>query len=197
MPLQPAPTPSCFPPLPRSVAALGTRRPDGSANFMALAWQTPLSYEPPLVGVVVGREKASHRFLFECPDFTLSFLSLGAAGLVQALGTSSGARADKVNTLRLRLLAPQHGNAPMLADSWLAYECRVVARHATGDQTLFVGEILGAYYDPRHFESGELSKEARPLIQAGEASYASLGERCHPADAPDRSVDGGDEAAKG
>ena len=174
MPLQTAPVESCFPPLPRAVAALGTRRADGSGNFMAIAWHTPLSFDPPLYGVVVGSEKASHRFLSENPFFSVSFLPERAAGLLHALGNESGADIDKVGTLRLTLLAPQHGKAPMLAEAWLAYECRRVSDEPIGDQTLFVGEILAAHCDPRQWTGEGPTPEWRPLLQAHERLYSSL-----------------------
>lgn len=175
MPLEPQAAERCFPPLPRAVAAVGTLKPDGSANFMAVAWHTPLGYEPPRYGVVIGRRKASWEYLEAWPEFTACFLPLSRAGLLQALGDTSGAETDKVARLKLTLRAPEHGKVPLLADAWLAYECRRVERHDHGDQSLFVGEIRGAYRDPGLWRDGALVDGAAALLQVGERRFAAPG----------------------
>jgi len=173
----------CFPPLPRAAAAVGTLKPDGSSNFMAVAWHTPLSFEPRRYGVVIGRAKASWNYLRAWPEFTVSFLPLSAAGVLQALGGTSGSETDKVLRLELTLRAPQHGKVPLLAGSWLAYECRRVARHDHGDQSLFVGEILGAYRDPALWQDGAPVEGAAALLQVGERRFAAPGPARGPFDA--------------
>lgn len=177
MALQGAPAEACFPPLPRVLAALGTRRPDGGPNFMALGWHTVLSVHSRRYGVMVARDRASHRYLLECPDFTVSFLTWQAADLAEALGSCSGATVDKVRAFQLRLLAPSVGRVPLLADAWLAYECRRREIHEADDATLFVGEVVASYRDPRFFDGGDLTSEALPLIQTGEGLFATLGPR--------------------
>jgi flavin reductase (DIM6/NTAB) family NADH-FMN oxidoreductase RutF len=96
-----------------------------------------LSLEPPLVGVAISRQAAMHELLRRADGFALSLLAGGQEAVAQHFARG------------VPPLAHWHGiewregasGAPLLegALGWL--ECTRVAEHATGDHTLFVGEV--------------------------------------------------------
>ena len=98
-----------------------------------------LSVEPPLLGVSVRRDAALHELLREAGAFGVSLLAAGQDGLAQhfARGVPPIALWERIE----RRPGPETG-APLLdgALGWL--EARLVAEYATGDHTLFVGEVL-------------------------------------------------------
>jgi flavin reductase len=97
-----------------------------------------LSLEPPLVGVAISHQAAMHELLRRSGKFALSLLAGGQESVAQHFARG------------VPPLAHWHGvawregssGAPLLegALGWL--ECTRVAEHATGDHTLFVGEVF-------------------------------------------------------
>jgi flavin reductase len=97
-----------------------------------------LSLDPPLVGAAVSRQAAMHELLREADAFGLSLLAADQAAVAQHFARG------------VPPIAMWHGvgwhagetGAPLLdgALGWL--ECRPADEHATGDHTLFVGEVV-------------------------------------------------------
>lgn len=54
--------------------ALITAAHDGQRNVMAAGWHTALSADPPLYGVAVGRERATHALIRAGGTFGVNFL---------------------------------------------------------------------------------------------------------------------------
>ncbi len=124
---------------------------DGQQLGLTVGTLLSLSLEPPLVGVSIRRDAALHELLREAGSFAASLLGARQDALAQhfARGVPPIALWERIE----RHAGPETG-APVLegALGWL--EARLVAEHATGDHTLFVGEALSA----------ELGANALPLV---------------------------------
>jgi flavin reductase len=109
-----------------------------------------LSLEPPLVGVSIAHEAAMHELLREAGGFTVSLLAGGQEWLAQhfARGVPPIGMWHGVET------EEGERGAPLLAGALGWLECRLVDEHATGDHTLFVGEV----------EAVRLGSPAPPLV---------------------------------
>jgi flavin reductase (DIM6/NTAB) family NADH-FMN oxidoreductase RutF len=118
-----------------------------------------LSLEPPLVGVSVSRQASMHELLRRAAGFALSLLAGDQEAVAQhfARGVPPLAHWHGIAT------RPGAAGAPLIegAIGWL--ECETRAEHATGDHTLFVGEVLGA----------EQGRSAPPLVYVSQ-QYVSL-----------------------
>ena len=118
-----------------------------------------LSLDPPLVGVSVSRQAAMHELLRRAGGFALSLLAGDQEAIAQhfARGVPPFAHWHGIAT------RAQAEGAPLVEDAigWL--ECRIEAKHETGDHTLFVGEVLSA----------EAGRAAAPLVYV-EGRYLSL-----------------------
>jgi 3-hydroxy-9,10-secoandrosta-1,3,5(10)-triene-9,17-dione monooxygenase reductase component len=118
-----------------------------------------LSLEPPLVGVSVSKQASMHELLRRAGGFALSLLAGDQEAVAQHFARG------------VPPLAHWHGiatrsgaaGAPLIDEAigWL--ECETRTEHATGDHTLFVGEVLGA----------EQGRSAPPLVYVGQ-QYVSL-----------------------
>jgi len=103
-----------------------------------------LSLDPPLLGVAVSRQAALHELLRRAGSFGVSLLGEGQETLAARFsrGVPPIALWTDVDVREGAL------GAPLLegALGWL--ECETRAEHATGDHTLFVGEVVSAEPGP-------------------------------------------------
>lgn len=125
-----------------AVAAVVTARAGEKANAMAAAWHSSLSFEPPLYGVAISPKRFTHDLLLEAGEFGVNFLPFERAGIIAAVGGSTGGEVDKFEAFEIAEEKPVLTSAPILAEAYAAYECKLVSHHTFGDHTWFVGEIV-------------------------------------------------------
>ena len=155
------------------VAAVVTVRAGEKANAMAAAWHSALSYEPPLYGVAISPKRFTHELILEAGEFGVNFLPFEKAEIVAAVGGSTGREVDKFQAFHIGEEEPVRSRAPILADAYAAYECKLVSHHSFGDHTWFVGEILRVHLLEEAFtEEGVLNLErVSPIIYMGSDLY--------------------------
>jgi len=109
---------------------------EGQAAGLTVDSLVPLSVEPPLVGIALGRHAALHELLRESGEFAVSILASDQERLAQhfARGVPPIAHWAGIETMRGEL------GAPLIADALGWVECRLASEHEVGDHTLFVGE---------------------------------------------------------
>lgn len=125
-----------------AVAAVVTARVGEKANAMAAAWHSSLSFDPPLYGVAISPKRFTHGLILEAGEFGVNFLPFDRAGIIAAVGGSTGREVDKFEAFKIAEEKPVLTSAPILAEAYAAYECKLVSHHTCGDHTWFVGEIV-------------------------------------------------------
>ncbi len=165
----------------------------GRANVMPLAWHTPLSADPPLVGIAVEQSRHSVELIRHAQEFALNFPTRPLLHHVQYLGALHGNDIDKFEATRLETFAAAHITAPLLAACCAWVECAVVEALPLGDHVLFVGLVKAVRVDPASFDDGWLlgPEPTRPLHFLGGNRYSALGRVIEaraprPSDAPER-----------
>ncbi len=125
-----------------AVAAVVTVRVGAKANAMAAAWHSSLSREPPLYGVSISPKRFTHDLILEAGEFGVNFLPFDRAGIIAAVGGTTGSEVEKFEAFKIAEEKPVLTSAPILAEAYAAYECKLVSHHTFGDHTWFVGQIL-------------------------------------------------------
>ena len=92
------------------------------------------SLEPPLCVISVGTTARMHAFLLESEHFGVSILARGQESLI---GHFAGRPIEG-----LQVKYEYAGATPLLADANATLAAKVIARHACGDHSLFVGHIF-------------------------------------------------------
>jgi flavin reductase (DIM6/NTAB) family NADH-FMN oxidoreductase RutF len=147
----------------REIAALLNPRPlvlvtccdaQGRPNVMTAAWQTPLSHEPPLLGISIDLRRYSHALLQQVGELVVNVVGPGFEEALLRCGNASGRDVDKLTAFGLRT-QPARCVRPPLIDGALAHlECEVVQQVPTGDHTLFVARVVYAQADSQGFTDG-------------------------------------------
>lgn len=151
----------------------------GAQNVMAAAFTTPLSIDPPLIGVAVHPARHTHDMIKYSEEFALNIPTRELLHHVQYLGSVSGAEINKFELTRLPTFRARRISAPLLEGCVGWIECGVHDAYTVGDHTLFVGKVVAATVEQDAFGDAWLlaDPEERPLHYLGVNYYAILGDR--------------------
>jgi flavin reductase (DIM6/NTAB) family NADH-FMN oxidoreductase RutF len=151
----------------------------GVSNVMPAAFVTPLSFDPPLVGLAVHPSRHTHDMIKHSEEFALNVPARELLHHCQYLGSVSGREADKLELTKLPAFRARHVEAPLLEGCIGYIECRVEDAFTVGDHTLFVGNVVAAQVEQGAFEETWLltDPDLKPLHYLGLNYYAVLGER--------------------
>jgi flavin reductase (DIM6/NTAB) family NADH-FMN oxidoreductase RutF len=139
-----------------------TSRYEKKDNIMTAAWVSPVSWDPVLFAVAVGKERFSCQMIrsgkafgINLPDGKLSEESL-------LCGTESGKETDKFS--RAGLSREEGKHVPLIKECPVSIECEVVNEMEAGDHVIFVGKPVTVR---ERFE-------AKGLYQAREQKFITL-----------------------
>jgi len=156
--LQPTPTP------PVVMATCCDK--DGNVNIITLGMYMPISIKPPLVCIGVAPQRYSHKLIEETAEFVINSPSISLEKEMHYCGTESGRRVDKFKETGLTPIPSLKVKPPRIKECFGHLECKVVKRHACGDHTLFVGEVVATSADEKVMKGGVLDVlKARPIVQ--------------------------------
>lgn len=159
--------------------ALVTARHRDKMGVMPVAWLTPLSQTPPLIGVAIHSTRFTHDLIRRSGQFALNLPGRPLAEQVDRLGRISGYEdVDKFRLAGFTEAEPKQVAAPLIEECLAWIECAVVETIETGDHTFFIGEVLVVRVEELAFdETWRLTdEEVKPLHHLGGKRYAVLEE---------------------
>jgi flavin reductase (DIM6/NTAB) family NADH-FMN oxidoreductase RutF len=136
-------------------------------NVMALAWQTPLSRKPPLLGIAVAQAHFTSELINSSGEFAVNIPGAGILKQVTFCGQNSGRDKDKFKLAGLTPTKAKKIRAPLIDECLASLECGVVERFQTGDHFFFVGEIVAADADKDFFFNGAWNEQAQIIHHLG------------------------------
>jgi flavin reductase (DIM6/NTAB) family NADH-FMN oxidoreductase RutF len=145
-------------------------------NAMAAAWHSPISFDPPLYGVSISSKRHTHQMILDAKEFGVNFVPFDLARLVAQTGGCSGRDVDKFETFRIEKTDPLETTAPIIRDSYGAYECRLLSSNTYGDHDWFVGEIVAVHTDSSAFDGDGVIDvtKAVPTLYLGMDRYLQI-----------------------
>ena len=160
---------------PMPVALLGTVF-KGKPTFMALAWFCRVNYQPPMIGIALGRTHVTYECIRDNGCFSLSFPGEALMKETDYLGLVSAKHVDKSGVFPV--FSGELPNAPLVENCPVAMECRVVESVDLPSNTLFIGEILKAYSEGKYLRGNQVDLAlSKPfLLSMPDNRYWSLGQ---------------------
>lgn len=157
---------------------LVTTRWREQTDVMPAIWTTPVSHEPPLVGVVVHPSRHTHDMIRFSEQFALNFPARDLINHTQYFGSVSGVDVNKLELSKLATFKGQEVDAPLIQGCVAYIECGLEEALRLGDHSLFVGRVQVVQAEAESFdETWKLAdEEYRPLHYLGLDRYAVLGE---------------------
>lgn len=121
---------------------------NGKPNIIGLGWWTFVSWEPHMIAISIGKERYSHECIEYCKEFVLCFPSEEQKEGAWLCGKKSGRDTDKFKEAEFTPIPAKFVKPPIIKDSTVAYECKVVNKVETGDHTLYIGKIVAIHGTP-------------------------------------------------
>ncbi len=162
-----------------AVAAVVTVQSGERKNAMACAWHAPLSFNPPLYGILLTPKRFSYNLILQAGVFGVNFLPFEKADLIAGVGRNSGRDLDKFAVFSLAVETLPEARVPILEDAYAAYECRLLEHRSYGDHELFVGEIEKIYETPLAFDEEGVPQvqRFRPALYLGADLYTTVSDQ--------------------
>lgn len=141
---------------------------------MIAAWATPLSFNPPLVGVSIAPSRYTHEVVKSSGEFTLNVMDRRYVRQVHFIGTVSGRGRDKLSEAGLTLMDSRRVRSPHADEAMAVLECVVEREVPAGDHTLFIARIVDAYARRGVFDEVYRPDRAKILMHLGGSEYATI-----------------------
>ena len=146
-------------------------------NIITLAWITPLSMNPPLVGILVAPRRYSHGLISSAREFVVNIPTVEILDKAIKCGRISGRMHDKFSVIGLTAKPAKIVETPIIEECVTHLECKLADQLTIGDHTLFIGEVVAAYANERAFDGQFIDIErVRNFYQVRGNSYATLSE---------------------
>jgi flavin reductase (DIM6/NTAB) family NADH-FMN oxidoreductase RutF len=97
----------------------------GRAGITPIAWNMPVSDEPPIVALEIWRDHFIHKAILKTGDFVINIPSSDMAPVVRKLGSVSGKSVDKFREFGLEKEASKKIRSPRLKSAMGILECRL------------------------------------------------------------------------
>lgn len=121
---------------------------DGKANIIGLGWWTYVSWDPPMLAISIGKPRYSHECIEHSKEFVLCFPCEEQRDGAWLCGTKSGRDIDKFKAAEFVPIPSKIVKPPIIQDSTVAYECKVVGKLDAGDHTVYTANIVAMHGTP-------------------------------------------------
>jgi len=161
--------------IPMPVVLAGTLV-DGKPNFMAVGWVMRANAQPPMIALGIGRSHHTPRGIRACGTFSVNVPCAELVEKVDYCGLVSGEKVDK--SALFTVFYGGEKTAPMIEECPLCLECRLVREVELPTNSVFIGEITGAYADGAVLAEGrvDITKLDPLLLSMPDNRYWRLGD---------------------
>jgi flavin reductase (DIM6/NTAB) family NADH-FMN oxidoreductase RutF len=152
----------------------------GNIDIMTASWAGIVSKTPPTMAVSLNRGRKTYEQIRATGAFVVNMVPASLAVQADYCGLRSGRTEEKARIAGLTPVEARQVPCPLIAESPLNVECRVVGEVELGDYRLILGEILEVHADEAAFDASG-AMDARvfdPLVYLGGIrEYWGLGEK--------------------
>jgi flavin reductase (DIM6/NTAB) family NADH-FMN oxidoreductase RutF len=138
--------------IPMPVVLVGAQV-SGKANFMTVGWCTRANASPPMIVCGIGNHHYTAKGIAETKTFSVNIPSSDLLEKTDFCGLVSGAKVDKSETFDIFYGSLK--TAPMIRECPVSLECRLIQIVSLPTNSLYIGEIVGAYADGRIIKDGK------------------------------------------
>ncbi|MBQ7279927.1 MAG: flavin reductase family protein [Bacteroidales bacterium] len=148
-------------------------------NICTVAWTGTVCTNPPMCYISLRKERLSHSIISRTHEFVINLTTEALAHATDWCGVNSGREHNKFKELHLTPEQGQIVHAPLIAESPLNIECKVVEIRELGSHDMFLSEVVAVNAEERLMDKGTGAfqfNHAKPLTYS-HGKYYGLGEK--------------------
>lgn len=148
-------------------------------NIITVGWTGTICSDPPMCYISVRKERYSHKIIMDSGEFVLNLTTEALAKATDWCGVRSGKDHNKFKEMHLTPEKGQIVKAPLIAESPLNIECKVVEVKELGSHDMFIANVVAVNADDKLIDktTGAFQlNHAQPLAYS-HGKYYGLGEK--------------------
>lgn len=162
-------------PIPAVLVSCGNME---KSNILTVAWTGIINTNPAIVYISVRPERYSYNLIKESGEFVINLTNEKLAYATDWCGVRSGAKYDKFKEMNLTKEKAEFVKAPLIKESPVSVECKVIEEKNYGSHTMFVAEVLSIDADEKYInEKGAFDISKCDLIAYANGGYYPLGKK--------------------
>ena len=162
-------------PLPAVMVSCGTM---DKSNIITVAWTGILNTNPSIVYISVRPTRYSYNLIKEQGEFVINLTNKELAKATDWCGVKTGAKVDKFKEMNLHKEKAKFVKCPMIKESPVSVECKVIEIKELGSHHMFVAEVLAINANEKYIdENGAFDISKCDLIAYSNGHYYSLGKK--------------------
>ena len=159
-------------PLPAVMVSCGSPE---KPNILTIAWTGIVNSTPPMTYISVRKSRFSHDLIARSGEFVINLTTETLTFETDYCGVKSGRDVDKFEEMHWTPLAADEVRCPMIAESPVNLECKVLEVHTYPSHDMFVAEIVAVHVDEELLdEKGRLEMERAGLMTYVHGQYFGI-----------------------
>ncbi|WP_437546295.1 MULTISPECIES: flavin reductase family protein [unclassified Sorangium] len=148
----------------------------GRRNIMTMGWHMVMMQEPSLVGCFLWDQNDSHEMVRRSKECVINVPTVDLVRAVIGIGNSHGSEVDKFEQFGLTAVEATKVGAPLIAECYASFECKLVDTSAVKRLSLFVFEVVKAHVatSPRYPTTVHYRGDGVFMVSGRNVSYRRL-----------------------
>lgn len=150
----------------------------GKDNILTVAWAGTTCSAPPMLSISVRPERYSYSMIEETGEFVVNLTTEKLVRAADFCGVRSGRDTDKWKAMHLTRESADMVKAPMIKESPVNIECRVIERKDLGSHVMYQARVLAVHADEDCLDEKQKFhlEKAGPVVYS-HGAYFSLGKQ--------------------
>ncbi len=117
----------------------------GKTNIMTMGWHMVMGEEPSLIGCYIWDANHSFDMVRKSKECVINIPTVAIAATVVHIGNCSGRDTDKFAKFELTAAPGKKVDAPLIAECYANFECRLIDSSLINKYSLFIFEVVKAH----------------------------------------------------
>ncbi len=162
-------------PLPAVMVSCGTME---NSNIITVAWTGVICSDPAMVYISVRPTRHSYSIIKKSKEFVINLTTENLAKATDWCGVKSGKDVDKFKEMKLTKQKAEKVKCPMIAESPISLECKVVSTRDLGSHTMFIAQVLCVHSAKDYIDkNGAFDISKCNLMAYANGGYYALGRK--------------------
>lgn len=145
------------------------------SNIMTVAWTGTICSDPAMTYISVRPNRYSYKLIKESGEFVINLTTRDLTFATDWCGVKSGKDVDKFKEMHLTKQKANFVKCPLIAESPVSIECKVVEVKELGSHDMFIAEVLGINASEEYIdEKGAFDISKCDLIAYANGGYYTL-----------------------